>query len=244
MEIFNYKYNKTTEIVALGDLHVGSSECDIDFIKKTIEKIRKRKTRCLLMGDLADVGLRSSPGASVYENTMNPKEQLELLVELLKPIRKNILGAVVGNHSWRIEKETGICFLKILCDNLDIPYGKFQMFHNITVGKEKYEIFAMHGASNAMSTEGRINAFKKQFDNIDSELYLFGHTHDLFKREFDRRVVKNGKVTEEKKIIVLCGNALNYGGYAEFKGYPVLKKGFPLIRLHSKTHKIEVDLEW
>jgi len=247
MEVFNWNFKsvkKPLEIVAMADLHVGSTECDMKLIKKTIKLIQKRKAFCILLGDLADVGLRESPGASVYENNMNPKEQLETLIELFRPIRKNILGSIVGNHSWRIEKATGLCFMKIFCDSLQIPYGRFQMMNMINVGKQKYSIFSIHGSSNAMTTEGRINAFKKQLDTIESDIYTFGHTHDKALKIFSKRIIVENKVIEKKQYMVLCGNFLNYGGYSEMKGLPVMQKGAPLIKLYPNKHKVEVDLHW
>lgn len=245
MEIFNYKFaNKPIEIVPFGDLHLGSPECDMKFAKKIVNKIKERNAKCILLGDLCDVGLRESPGASVYENIFNPRKQLEELHKLFLPIRKNILGSIVGNHEYRLEKSTSLCLTNILCDSLDIPYGHYQMMNVINIGKEKYKIFSIHGSSNAMTTEGRINAFKKQLTIIDSDIYTFGHTHDTAHKIFYNRAVENNKVFEQEKHMLLCGNFMDYGGYAEFKGLPILHKGCPLIKLYPNKHKIEVDLNW
>jgi len=247
MEIYNWKYktgNKPLEIVAMGDLHVGSSECDLELIKKTIKKIKKRNAKCILLGDLADVGLRESPGTSVYENNMNPAQQLETLVNIFQPIKHNILGSIIGNHDWRIEKTAGICFMKIFCDRLGINYGRFQMMNIIRVGKQKYSIFSIHGSANAMTTEGRINSFKKQLDTIESDIFTFGHTHDITHKRFCKRVISGKKILEKEQHMILCGNFMNYGGYAEMKGLPVQHKGCPLIKLYPNTHKVEVKLEW
>ncbi len=61
------------------------------------------------LGDNQDNGTKNSPGASVYENTHNPKQQLILSAAMYRPLVK--AGKVVmfqdSNHSARIMKDVG-----------------------------------------------------------------------------------------------------------------------------------------
>jgi len=247
MEYFKWKFkgNKPLEIVALGDIHFGSNECDVDALKKTIKKIKKRNAKVILTGDLIDFALKESPGASIFENNEQPMNQYYKILDLLKPIQLQIIGSVIGNHEYRLTKVSGIDISRLLAEKIGCNYGKYQMINSITVGKQKYNVFTTHGAVSAMTTEGRVNGFKKYLEQTDCDLYLVGHCHDLHDRVFFSRKIVGNKVVEIKKTLVLCGNFLKFdGGYGEMKGYPPLKLGCPLIKLYPNTHKVEVELEW
>jgi hypothetical protein len=235
---------KITGIVVLGDIHYGVPECDITFLKKVVKLIKKRGYYCILNGDLMDCGIKDSPGASVYENNISPKTQLANIINILKPISSKIICSNIGNHEARIMYSTSINLNTIIKDALNIKNGMYQTMSVVKIGKEEYDIFSMHGASNAMTTEGRVNSFKKIMDNVDSDVYLFSHCHDLHVRKFIKNIITNNGIEEKEQIMVLCGNFLDQSPYALMKGYPNLRKGCPLIKLYPNKHKIEVDLEW
>jgi len=128
---------------------------------------------------------------------------------------------------------------------LNCNYGKYQCVSNIKLNKQEYNVFATHGAGSGMTTESRINSFKKYLEQIEADIIVCGHQHDLADRVFNKRVI--GKTGFEMKSthLVLAGNFLGWdNSYGELKGYPVLRKGCPLIKLYPNTHKIEVDLNW
>lgn len=246
MEHFNWKFeNKPLEIVALGDIHLGSSHCEVEFLKSIVKKIKRKKCKVILLGDLLDCGLKESPGASVYEQSMSPKQQIEEIVKILKPIAPQILSSNIGNHCMRITNSTSLDVMQIICDNLKINNGKYQTINTIQCGKEIYQIFSIHGHSNAMTTEGRINAFKKYMDIVECDITLGGHCHDLAHRVWSKRMVTPNGIMQKDTHLVLCGNMLGYeNSYAEYQGLPLLECGCPLIKIFPNSHKIEVDLEW
>jgi predicted phosphodiesterase len=246
MEVYNHNLgSKPIEIVALGHIHFGTTETDEEFLKLIINKIKKRNAYVVLMGDLIDCGLKESPGASVYTNKLSPGEQIKEIVKLLYTIRKRILSSVIGNHELRVLKSSGIYVNDIICDSLNINNGRAQVINNIKIGKELYPIFAFHGRANGTTTESRVNQYKKMLEQVEAEIYLFGHTHDTHLRVFDKRIYKDNLLRTIKKYMIFCGNFLNYdNGYGELYGYPVMEKGCPLIKLYPNKHKIEVDLEW
>ena len=247
MEHIKWKINqkKPLEIVALGDIHLGSPECDIPMLKSIVAKIKKRKAKVILLGDLIDLGLRESPGASVYEHNMTPKEQVSEIIKILEPIKGQILSANTGNHEYRLTRSTGIDLSEILAEKLGVNYGKYQCVNTIKLGKQKYNIFSTHGAGSGQTTESRVNSFKKYLEQIDSDVLLFGHCHDLSHRVFTKRIITEKGFDYKNTHLVLCGNFLNFdNSYGELKGYPILKKGCPLIKLYPDKHKVEVSLEW
>ena len=88
------------------------------------------------MGDLLDCGLKDSIGGSVYENILTPQEQIEVIVNILKPIANRIDGYVQGNHEYRIYKNTGIDICKNVCSILNIPYLKYSGVVTYSFAKE------------------------------------------------------------------------------------------------------------
>lgn len=248
MEVFNWKYktgNKPLEIVALGDIHLGSPQSDVIELKKTIAKIKKRKAKVILLGDLIDMGLRDSPGPSVFEHNLTPKEQVKEIINILQPIKNQILSTVIGNHCYRINKSCGLDIMEQIAATLECNYGKYQCINTIQLKNQKYNIFSTHGSVSAMTTEGRVNGFKRYLEQIEADIYLFGHTHDKHHRIFSTRSVHKKSVIEILKHMILCGNYLQYkDSYGEYRGFPPLKIGCPLIKLYPNTHKIEVELEW
>lgn len=246
MECYKWKFKskKPIEIVGFGDWHLGSPEADIELIKSIIQKIKKRKAYCLLMGDLIDAGLKDSPGTSMYESTMSPQEQIKLVIELLKPIKKQILLSHIGNHSFRIWKNSGVNASELIASALECKYASFQALSEITINKQKYVLFSTHGSGSGGSTEQRVNSFKKYIEQVEADVFAFGHVHDCFSRIFRKRKMSPTGIVETQSHMVFCGNMLNYGGYGEMKGYAFLRKGCPLIKLYPNKHQVEVDLNW
>jgi len=247
MELFKWKIksNKPIEIVALGDIHLGSPECDIEMLKSVVAKIKKRKCKVLLMGDLIDMGLRESPGSSVYSQTISPGDQVKEIVKILSPIKHQILSSVMGNHCYRVSKSCGIDISEQISNLLGCNYGKYQCINNINVNNQIYNIFPTHGAGSGQTTESRVNSFKKYLEQIESDVLVFGHVHDIHSRVFSRRVVGKNGLEMKNSYMVLAGNLLSSdSGYGEMRGYAALRKGCPLIKLYPNTHKVEVDLNW
>jgi len=247
MELFKWKYKSTKpiEIVALGDIHLGSPECDIEMLKNIVSKIKKRKCKVILMGDLIDMGLRESPGTSVYEQTMSPSQQVKEIVKILTPIKSQILSSVTGNHCYRISKSCGIDISEQIATALGCNYGKYQCVNNIKINNQTYNIFSTHGSGSGQTTESRINSFKKYLEQIDTDIIVAGHCHDLADRIFNKRTINSKGFDIKITHLVLAGNFLDWDcSYGEYRGYPILRKGCPLIKLYPKEHKIDVDLNW
>lgn len=247
MELFKHKIksNKPLEIVCLGDIHLGSPECDTEMLKSIVQKIKKRKAKVILMGDLIDLGLRESPGASVYEQSMSPSQQVKEIVKILTPIKDQIISSVVGNHEYRLSRASGIDMGELIATSLGCNYGKYQCVNNIKLNNQIYNIFSTHGSGSGQTTESRINSFKKYLEQIDTDVIAAGHCHDLADRVFNKRTIGTNGFNIKSTHLVLAGNFLAWDqSYGEYRGYPILRKGCPLIKLYPKQHKVDVDLNW
>jgi len=243
MKFLNINESKDIELVLLGDIHYGSKECMTEELEKTISYVKNNKNaRVVLMGDLIDAAMKNSPGAGNFENSFNPQEQLEYVIAVLMPIKDKIYGVLSSNHEDRIFKNAGINVLKMFSSILGIKYLGESTLAKIKVGKQNYSLFATHGATGSTTISGKINTVMKFSTYIDADIYAMGHVHELLYHKAEYFYIDNGTkmIKEGTKHFVLTGHYLKYGGYAEQKGYRPGNTGSPVIKLSSKTHKVQV----
>ncbi len=91
-------------------LHIGHHRHEMQKTVALLDKIlRDRNSYVIMLGDTVDVGTRSSPGASVYEQDMNASEQVLVAGALLTPLVEagKILFWLDSNHSRRLFTEAG-----------------------------------------------------------------------------------------------------------------------------------------
>jgi len=233
-------------IIPLGDIHFGAKECDIDKLEEWIDWIKHDKnTSVMLMGDLINCGTKVSIGAGTFDDDYNPEEQYYKMIEYLKPIRKKIIGAHLGNHEERIRMETSFDITKLMCKDLDVPYLGYSALSKIRVNDLNYIVCSTHGSTGSGTIMGKLNGCRKMMDIADADLYLYGHTHGLAHdvQSYRRVDLKNKMIVEDKKHFVLTGNFIDWdGSYGEKKNYPLLKKGCPRVRLYAKEKDIHVSL--
>lgn len=240
-------YNKITLDVTddvyihpIGDLHVGHKNCDMDFIKSTLESIPKEPNhRIILMGDLMDTGIKNSIGASVYENTLTPQEQLDVLIELLAPFSKQIDGYVMGNHEYRIFKDTGIDVCKIVCDAIGIEYSLYSGLITYSLKHRAYNINYFHGRAGG-GVENALKKCKEMSNKVIADVFLMGHCHQCAFTNRRIRVIdsRNEKVVSTLQHFVLTGHALKYDdSYAEQANLEISDNKFPILKLTNTKEK-------
>jgi predicted phosphodiesterase len=246
MDYYKFKFPKTKEISFLGDCHYGSNFCNEQNLVNTVEKLKEnKKYSAILMGDLIENASKFSVGSSVYEQKMNPEEQINDIIELLKPIKKQILYSHRGNHEERTFRFAGIEAGNMIAKSLKVPYVKNMALADLRVGKIDYRIFTWHGAGASRTTQGRIKNLEKQAEVFPADAYFMGHVHELYTESLPVRKVVDGEFKDVFRPFTLTGSMLNWdGSYAEMHGMRMVKTGVPLARFDGKQHKIEVDLEW
>ena len=168
----------TLRVYAIGDVHVGSAQFDERAIRKKIDIIRNDPCGVfVLCGDVADFGLKNSK-TNVYQATMQPKEQIEYVYELFKPVVDKLTAAVPGNHEERVTKEVGLCPLYDLCVRWGMPevYRENVAITKYTFGnKSNNRPNAFVGITTHGSTRNKHKKFIACFDNVD--FAVSGHTH-------------------------------------------------------------------
>ncbi len=256
MRKINY-YKKNIEceeniiIYPIGDLHIGHQNCDEAFIEdyiNTLSIVPEENNRILLMGDLLDCGIKTAIGGSVYEQKLTMQQQIDRVIELLKPVASQIDGMVQGNHEYRIYKETGIDICKILSDSLDIPYFRYTGVVTYSIHNSKtnraININVYHGKSGG-GVENALRKCKEMANKVNADIYLMGHCHHNAhtKRCFKQVDSRNNKIADGIQHFVLTGHALDYDeSYADQANLEISVKGFPIITLvNDGSKRVEIS---
>ena len=104
------KRGERIKLVPISCLHVGHHSHEREKTQELLARgLADPNTFFINLGDSGDNGTKQSPGASVYENPLNPWEQCIVIAALLRPVvaAGKMLWWHNSNHSERTYKETG-----------------------------------------------------------------------------------------------------------------------------------------
>jgi hypothetical protein len=153
----------------------------------------------LLGGDLIDAATVISV-ASPYDNTEEPIEQVDGVVDILRPLADagRLLGYVGGNHERRTIKTFGDCG-RIIARELKVPYSRGVQLLDLRFGKHNpFKVSLWHGAGSARTKGAKAQMLHRFMHQADSQLYLVGHLHDVVIL-FDWRQARiDGKIKLQK----------------------------------------------
>lgn len=205
---------RTVRVWAVADVHIGARECDLDGFEKFIKRIAEDDdSYIVLCGDLISNGIKDSL-TNVYDEAIPPQSQVDLAVELLRPISDKILGCVSGNHERRSKKHVDINPMLYICSLLQIPevYRENMAFVRINLerGKTKdhYALLLTHG-----KTANKRRQFAYAVEGVDA--IISGHTHDGEVQKPARLVFTKSNRVVVKPLVNLCATSwLRPGGYS------------------------------
>jgi UDP-2,3-diacylglucosamine pyrophosphatase LpxH len=233
------------EVVFLGDIHLGSPQCDVVRLKKMLDYCKSKGIYVLLMGDLIEMSVRDSVGSGVYDQEFPGQSQFEAMVDLLMPLAKKglILGLLSGNHERRVYDRTGIDIAKAFARELKVPYLGDAMWNKFYVGKQSYDVYVLHGRTNARFDGTALLALERIAASFSADLLAMGHCHKLVTSSVVIQELNNTKIVERKKHLLLTGSYLSYtGSYAQMGGMPISKLGSPKAKFFADRHDIHTSL--
>ena len=203
-------------IYPIGDVHIGSKECDLELFKQWIETVKNDPNGvAVIIGDMLNMGLRNSK-SNVYEEVLSPMQQKELCYELLEPIADKIIGGCSGNHEYRAVKEVGMNPLyDVFCRmRIEDRYRENACFIKLTVGKQgknpnTYGVVLTHGSSKSKDERWTYGV-----DGCDC--FISGHTHEATHKPLGkiRMDLTHNKVKTVGYQNVVVVPFQKYGGYA------------------------------
>lgn len=232
-------------LIPIGDCHFG----DKNFTKESKKKLKgycdwvmeKDNARIFLTGDIFNTAGRNSK-TSPFESDISEYQEA---TDFFKPYASKIIGAVDGNHEYRMYDEFGISPLQLFCRELNIPYCKYSAMIRMRVGKRTdpnsgnrykqiYFLYGHHSTGGGGTVGGKLNRAVKLRDIVEGvDVLLTGHNHQLAVAPQDVFYPSNqGGIKKRRIWYVNCGSYLEWdNSYAEKGMLAPSKLGSPRIRL-------------
>ncbi len=236
-------------LIPIGDIHIGDKafgKRGRDKLRGYIQWVKERpNARIFLMGDVFNVASRISK-TSPFESSASEYDEAE---GLFKPVAKQILGAIDGNHEARMLDMFGYSPLQALCAKLEIPYCGWSAVLELNVGNttqsrkdrkrpyyksNQYHIYFHHTTGGGATLGGALNRSVKLQDIVQGiDVYCGGHNHQMAtgQRAVWMPYPPGRRMVERKITYVDCGSYLDWdASYAERGMMPPGKLGSPRIR--------------
>jgi predicted phosphodiesterase len=212
-----------------GDWHIGSAQCNIDFIKRLVKRVADDPLGLwIYMGDGGEVVTKTSKG-SLFEQTLSPGDQIRAFAKLVEPVADKGLVGVCGNHGRRVDMSVGMGWDEVLCSRIGIPYAGVAAFIGFQLNnggkRSAVSVYVHHGAGGSITPVGKMNAATKPQQFVNADIILTGHTHAAGEI-FPPRIIASLD-NQQKRIrwthsrCYATGSAYDSrSGYAEEKMYP------------------------
>lgn len=256
MKYFRFQIDKSeVHLYPIVCWHLGAKQSCERLIKEVIYQIKHDPlAKWIYMGDMGEVITRSSKG-NIYEQLINPGDQLRLGSELVKPIADKGLFGIRGNHGNRVDKESGVGWDELLCNRIGLPYfgvsalGSLALTKPNNGRKQDVSLYVHHGSAGAIGPAGKMAAGHKPESLVDADIALTAHTHacgECWPARHIAYVQGNAKnVLWRTMRSFVCGSAYDSrSGYAEEKQYPVILPEHIVVNIKlthkSDDHKTEI----
>lgn len=250
---------KVGYVLPIGDLHFSDKAFQDLSYKKLLGYrdwvLENPNSRVVLGGDMFNVATRGSI-TSPFGQRMSVNEEMTEIVEILTPIKKQIAGAIEGNHEFRGIDFLDLSLTETLCGKLDIPYMGISGVINFKVGKKRsltggqwtqnYYIYFHHTLGGGNTIGGGLNRVEKLGNIMEGvDCYCGFHNHKLsMAKSIIYKPNPDSKRVDERVVSHLtCGGYLEYtNSYAEKGMLRPTKLGSPRIRLDGKKHDLHINI--
>jgi len=227
MEFHCEKINaKRFTLYPLGDFHLGSAQCNEDFIRATVAEIKDNpEARWVGVGDMMENAVIGSK-SDVYTQTLPPKEQMEHIVDILTPIKDKGLFLIAGNHEQRTMRMVGLIPEQFIALQLGLPYKGFSCLavFNLTKAKnpQGFSAFFHHNYGGGYTPGGKVNRAqqpRKICPTVDAT--FSGHFHITSRMPVTWYAPGYTQVIKHVGYDYITGSALEWdNSYAEEKCKP------------------------
>ena len=128
-------------------LHEGNVHQHRDGIREVIEYVLSTKNcYAFACGDIGDAILHTDKRwERKGQKETSILQQYNSITDLFMPIKNRMLGAISGNHDWKMNG-FGDCVEGVFCSRLEIPYGTVscKLIVSDPKGKLQYKAFIHH----------------------------------------------------------------------------------------------------
>lgn len=233
-------------LVPIADLHVGTPTFFEKGFEELLRRIRDEELLWWSNGDLMEVGQKTSPGSSVYEQILTPQEQRKYLQDRLKPVSHLCLGLVKGNHEERIYKATGYDPAMLLAEALGVPYFGWEFFCSLMLGADSHRtsftVYSCHTYSANKTAGLAFNWLEREVtrwvDNVDVVVKSHDHGKGAIPVEYVHFEGGIPAVKPRVRYLVLAGHFMHRpGSYLAGRGAGPKPPGSMLISLRLVKHE-------
>lgn len=235
-------------LLGIGDVHFGEYGFDYGSEKifnENLYFIKHNRSKVILMGDLVNAATQYSKASWLSEKE-HCQEQIDFMVDKLRPIKNKLLGSILGNHEYNSYKITALSPTYVICHDLKIPYLGFRSIIEVLAGDIKYLVSVYHGRGSSRTLGAKINTLDNRRMYNDADIYMCGHTHNMGIYPVARYIYDPDlkKQVKKNELLVHTGSFLNdTANYANKEDYPPLPLGTPIITLSEKEKKFAGYIE-
>lgn len=222
-------------VVTLSDLHVGTG--NLTYIKSIIDFVLSVPNMYVILGgDSINNTTKTSKGC-VLEEYATGKEQIDLLVKLMKPLAEaDRIIAVCGggNHERRTYNDCYISIPEMIATLLGVPnkYIPDIAIGYINVKKVCYMYGVVHQHRKA----------NNYYEHLNCDVLILEHTHELNVRQ--KLVLEHNKFAKKTSVKTVYevdnGSALALPSYGKFAGYRPLPIGCYITEFSGQKRDIIV----
>ena len=225
--------SKPVTLIPMSDTHVGHADHDRELFQKTINWIKKHNAYVILLGDLIDGIIQRDK--RFENNSIAPEfrdhldnlhyKQTETFIDMVRPIKKQIIGIMGGNHEITVKKAFSYDAISVMAKELNIPILTDPSYvilrfrdNNSTM---LYTIFCSHGCWMGGRKRGsKINSMEDKMADFDFDMICAGHTHDKWVSTRKRiGVSKNGLLQGNRRIFINTGSFLRTYKGGDYDGW-------------------------
>lgn len=235
MKFFYKKFPKRHfNLYPFGDTHYGSPQCNIPFVRQTIDMIAADPDGYWVgMGDFMENAIVGSL-SDVYTQTASPEEQAKEIIKWLEPIKHKGLFMIGGNHERRTHRATGMTPEEYISAELGrnekgqrwVPYLGFSVYAVFQMSQCKtpksFKCYFHHNRGGGYTMGGKVNASERlRFIAPTADAIFSAHSHITSRLQETWYDVGRKSIIEKIGYNYIIGSALEYSeSYAEEKAKP------------------------
>jgi len=196
------------------------------------------------MGDYFDCVIPKDPRFDPSEEYNLIDENYEVIKKLFEPIKQKILCLLIGNHEYHLVSDGYANLAQRLATELGTAYGGFSCFLRLET-KEKPNkrlvFYLHHGWFSGRKRGSKINNLEDMMRDYEADVYLAGHSHDLFATRRVRLSFNGAR----KIVFANTGSFLETStwgttGYGERAGFPPQKLGVVKLKWYPDKDDIHI----
>lgn len=260
------RQSDTWPLYTIGDCHIGNAGCSVEHLAADVDRVASNpNARAVLMGDLADyVGpadrrwdaANITPSARVKDLADWGQYLAGMVVKTFKPIAKQIIGALSGNHESTFQARQAQQCHAWTCQELGVKDLGYSCFIDLAFRRacksrsaaspnsRRYRLFCHHGAGAAATAGGKMNRLVSFMSANEADLFLVGHVHERDVKRLETLAANDTctELTSRKKLGLFTGTYLRTyhvgenAGYGERAGYRPVPLGCSVVEFQPFGH--------